>query len=105
MVPRPSFSTTPATKQFDVKILHQQCYKCKQFGKPSIETREFIKRVAQRLKVWNGFAEDTQDYQPLRASKANHKSSLCEGCHQGTCHFGRQAKVEGDHDENYTFRG
>jgi hypothetical protein len=75
------------TRHFSVKVLHQQCYKCRQFGEPSIETREFVKRVAQRLKVWNGPAENDQPSQQLRLSKPNHKSDLCEGCRQGTCHF------------------
>jgi hypothetical protein len=94
-----------ATKKFNVKVLHQKCYKCLRFGTPSLETREFVKRVAQRLKVWNGLAEDVQPTQPLRFFKLNHKSDLCEGCQQGTCHIGRQAKIEDEHSENYTFKG
>jgi hypothetical protein len=50
-------------------------------------------------------AEDVQPTQPLRFFKLNHKSDLCEGCQQGTCHIGRQAKIEDEHSENYTFKG
>jgi hypothetical protein len=92
------------TRQFNVKILHQRCIKCRQFGIPSLATEKFINRVAQRLKIWNGLAEDTQPVELYR-DKGEHKIHLCEGCRRGTCHYGREADAGREYDEKYTFRG
>jgi hypothetical protein len=69
-------------EKYNARVYYQRCRVCNKLSEPKLDD-SYAERVAYRLKKWSGVRMETPQYSG--ASKAPHKSDLCEGCKHGHC--------------------
>jgi hypothetical protein len=85
--------------QYDTIIWHQECLTCKQFDTPSLNEVKYVKRVTDRITVWEGVPIERPVMTNGEITRGPHRADRCAGCRAGRC---KAASGTGRGSQRYT---
>jgi hypothetical protein len=77
-------------RRYYAVLWHQECYQCRQFGRLSVRSQDYVNQVSRCLRYWSGIRDEKPSSSKTDRKTKPHKSEYCAGCKNGHCRQSKQ---------------